>query len=139
MGGRRLTGGQAVQALEQAIDILRQLWDVGQRRGVRVEGEFYRVAGAKRGPAPAHHVGIWVGAGRSPSDIRRLLNVSGRFARVGQGRLHGPPQQWAEELAEIALRDGLSTFILASDDAENLRRYAAEVVPAVRELVAAEQ
>ena len=31
MGGRRLTPGQAVQALEEAIDIIRGIWDVGDR------------------------------------------------------------------------------------------------------------
>jgi alkanesulfonate monooxygenase SsuD/methylene tetrahydromethanopterin reductase-like flavin-dependent oxidoreductase (luciferase family) len=180
MGGRRLTGGQGVRALEEAIDVIRQIWAVEERGGVRVDGEFHRVVGAKRGPAPAHDVGIWLGAykprmlaltgrradgwlpslsylqpgdlaagnaiideaaleaGRSPSEIRRLLNINGRFAAVGRGALHGPAEQWAEELAELALRDGISTFILGSDDPDDLRRFAGEVAPAVRELVAAE-
>ena len=32
MGGRRLTPGQAVTALEEAIDVIRALWDTGERR-----------------------------------------------------------------------------------------------------------
>ena len=62
MGGARLAPGEAVTALSEAIEIIRQLWDVDQRGGVRVDGERYRVHGAKRGPAPAHRVGIWLGA-----------------------------------------------------------------------------
>ncbi|MGW5559703.1 LLM class flavin-dependent oxidoreductase [Micromonospora sp. NPDC003944] len=181
MGGRRLTPGQGVRALEEAIDAIRQLWDVETRGGVRVDGEFYRVVGAKRGPAPAHAVPIWLGAykprmlqltgrrgdgwlptlgylqpgdlakgnaiiddaaqqaGRSPRDVRRLLNISGEFATIGRGPLNGPAEQWAEELAELALDDGVSAFILGSDDPDDLRRFAGEVAPAVRELVAAER
>jgi alkanesulfonate monooxygenase SsuD/methylene tetrahydromethanopterin reductase-like flavin-dependent oxidoreductase (luciferase family) len=167
MGGRRLRGGESVRALEEAIDVIRQVWDADVRGGVRVEGEFHRVVGAKRGPAPAHDVGIWLGAykprmlaltgraadgwlpslaylqpsdlargnaiiddaareaGRSPRDIRRLLNVG--------------PAQSAEELADLALADGISTFILAGDDPGDLERFAEEIAPAVRERVAADR
>lgn len=181
MGGRRLTPGQGVRALEEAIEVIRQLWDAETRGGVRVDGEFYRVVGAKRGPAPAHAVPIWLGAykprmlqltgrradgwlpslgyleagdlakgnaiiddaaqqaGRSPRDVRRLLNISGQFSAVGHGPLNGPAEQWARELTELALGEGVSTFILGSDDPDDLRRFAGEVTPAVRELVAAER
>ncbi|MFY1576642.1 LLM class flavin-dependent oxidoreductase [Verrucosispora sp. WMMD703] len=181
MGGRRLSPGQGVRALEEAIEIIRQIWNVDAPGGVRVPGEFHRAVGAKRGPAPAHDVGIWLGAykprmlaltgrradgwlpslaylqpgdlargntiideaaadaGRSPADVRRLLNVNGRFAATGRGPLDGPTEQWAEELADLALTEGISTFILASDDPDDLRRFAAEVAPATRELVAAER
>ena len=74
-GGRRLTPGQAVGALEEAISIIRQVWAAGERGGVRVSGEHYRVAGAKRGPAPAHDMGIWIG-GYKP----RMLDLIGRVA-----------------------------------------------------------
>jgi alkanesulfonate monooxygenase SsuD/methylene tetrahydromethanopterin reductase-like flavin-dependent oxidoreductase (luciferase family) len=181
MGSTRLTSGQAVQALEEGIDVIRQLWDAGARGPIRVDGDFHRVVGAKRGPAPAHDVGIWLGAykprmlaltgrradgwlpslaylkdgdlaagnriideaaleaGRKPTDVRRLLNVGGRFTEIGRGPLDGPAEQWAEELTDLALTDGVSTFILATDDPDDLRRFAAEVVPAVREAVAAER
>ena len=62
MGGTRLAPGEAVTALGEAIEVIRQIWDADARGGVRVEGERYRVHGAKRGPAPAHPVGIWLGA-----------------------------------------------------------------------------
>jgi hypothetical protein len=181
MGGPRRTPGESLQALEEAMDVIRQIWDAGARGGVGVTGEHYGVVGAKRGPAPAHDVEIWLGgykprmlaligrradgwlpttsyltpgdlaagnkrideaahrAGRSPRDVRRLLNVTGEFSASGRGPLHGPAEQWAEELADLALADGISTFLLGSDDAEDLRRFAADVAPAVRELVAAER
>jgi hypothetical protein len=76
--------------------------------------------------------------GRRPSEVRRLLNISGEFSPNSSGLLRGPSAQWVEELAAIALTHGFSTFILGSDDAETLERYGNEVAPAVRELVASE-
>jgi alkanesulfonate monooxygenase SsuD/methylene tetrahydromethanopterin reductase-like flavin-dependent oxidoreductase (luciferase family) len=75
MGGRRLTPGQSIQALDEAIRIMRETWAADERGGIRVDGEFYRVKGAKRGPAPAHDIGIWVGAYKP-----RLLRLLGRTA-----------------------------------------------------------
>lgn len=183
MGGRRLTPGQSVDALEEAIQIIREIWDTDKPGGVRINGTYYQLKGAKRGPRPAHNIGIWVGAykprmlnmigriadgwlpslgylpggvadlaamnkyidegaasaGRDPSSIRRFLNISGRFAPSGSSFLNGPPQQWARDLATTALEYGISGFILAADDAPTIERFAAEVVPATRELVAAER
>jgi len=183
MGGRRLTPGQSVDALEEAIQIMREIWDTGKPGGVRINGTHYQVKGAKRGPRPAHNIGIWVGAykprmlnmigriadgwlpslgylpggvadleamnqhidegaasvGRNPSNIRRFLNIFGRFAPSGSSFLNGPPQQWAEELAATALEYGISGFIIAADDAPTIERFAAEVAPATQELVAAER
>jgi alkanesulfonate monooxygenase SsuD/methylene tetrahydromethanopterin reductase-like flavin-dependent oxidoreductase (luciferase family) len=178
MGGPRRTAGQAVVALEEAIEVIRAVWDERSRGGVRVQGEHYQVAGAKRGPAPAHEVGIWIGAyqprmlrlvgrvadgwlpslsylgaperlaelggiideaadaaGRAGSQIRRMLNVSGEFTRESTGLLHGPPEQWVDELGEIATRYDISAFILGTDDPRALQTFAEEVAPAVRELV----
>ena len=183
MGGRRLTPGQSVEALDEAIQIIRAIWNTDERGGVRINGTYYQVNGAKRGPAPAHTIGIWVGgykprmlrltgrvadgwlptlsyvpggpaelaemneyidegaasAGRDPSKVRRLLNIAGQFTPSGRSLLNGPPKQWAEELADIALTYGISAFILAADDAESIELFGAEVVPATRERVAAER
>ncbi|MEU6412560.1 LLM class flavin-dependent oxidoreductase [Microbispora sp. NPDC046933] len=62
MGGTRLTPAESVTALEEAIEIIRGIWDVRERRILRVDGAHHRVAGAKRGPAPAHDIPIWIGA-----------------------------------------------------------------------------
>ena len=77
-------------------------------------------------------------AGRKLSDIRRGFNVSGAFAAQSSGFLQGPPAVWAEQLTDLALTDGISAFNLgvpANADAD-VRRWAEEVAPAVREAVA---
>ncbi len=172
MGGRRLTPGRSVEALEEAIDLIRALWDVDAERKARLHGEHYRLAGAARGPAPRHPIGIWIGAykprmlrltgrkgdgwlpsmaylepgqlaagnaaideaateaGRDPRAIRRLLNI---------GPSGGSDSDWVQELTRLALEDGIGTFILTTDDAALLRRFAGEIAPAVRELVTAER
>jgi alkanesulfonate monooxygenase SsuD/methylene tetrahydromethanopterin reductase-like flavin-dependent oxidoreductase (luciferase family) len=184
MGGPRRTPGEAVDALEEAITIVREVWAADKPGPVLFDGNHYRAWGAPRGPAPAHDVEIWVGAGmprmlglvgrradgwsvpirlflpggpptlaepnrvideaaiaagRDPSAIRRILTFPGRFSRSQGGLLDGPPAQWAEELADMTLRYGVSTFVLGADDAATIERFAAEVAPATRELVAAER
>ena len=78
-------------------------------------------------------------AGRSPAAVRRLYNVDGTFGGVGVGFLRGPAEVWVEQLAELALTEGMGTFILAADDEDKVRRWGTEVAPGVRELVAAER
>ena len=73
MGGPRRTPGESVDALEEAIAVLRGFWAGDE--AVEVRGEHYTVAGAKPGPAPAHPIGIWVGA-YGP----RMLGLTGRLA-----------------------------------------------------------
>jgi alkanesulfonate monooxygenase SsuD/methylene tetrahydromethanopterin reductase-like flavin-dependent oxidoreductase (luciferase family) len=77
-------------------------------------------------------------AGRDPAGVRRLYNVNGRFG-TGAGFLAGSPADWAEQLAGLTLDEGMSTYILAGDDPDAIRIFAAEVAPAVRDLVAAER
>ncbi|WP_222853889.1 LLM class flavin-dependent oxidoreductase [Fodinicola acaciae] len=62
MGGPRRTPAEAVASLDEAIQIIREIWDPAKRGGVRVDGAQFRVSGAKRGPEPAHDIPIWVGA-----------------------------------------------------------------------------
>ncbi|WP_052436893.1 LLM class flavin-dependent oxidoreductase [Georgenia sp. SUBG003] len=75
MGGRRLTPGQAVAATSEAIDVVRGIWDTSTRDRLVVDGTFHRLDGAKRGPAPAHDIPIWLGA-LGP----RMLRLVGRKA-----------------------------------------------------------
>jgi hemerythrin-like domain-containing protein len=77
-------------------------------------------------------------AGRSPADVRRLYNVNGAFGG-GSGFLQGPAEDWAEQLAELTLTQGMSAYILGSDDPDDLARFGLEVAPAVREIVARER
>jgi len=183
MGGERLTAGESVTALSEAIDVIRGIWDKGNPDRLVVEGTHHRVNGAKRGPAPAHDIAIWVGAlkprmlrligrkgdgwlpslayvggleqlaeantiideaatgaGRDPRQIRRLLNVGGQFtARASDRLLVGPPQQWAEQLATLALEYGTSAFIAMADDPNQIALFGQEVAPATRDLVEAER
>jgi alkanesulfonate monooxygenase SsuD/methylene tetrahydromethanopterin reductase-like flavin-dependent oxidoreductase (luciferase family) len=181
MGGHKLGAGESVEALAEAIEVLRALWDTEQRGGARFEGTHYRLAGAKRGPAPAHPIELWIGAykpkmlaltgrlgdgwlpsvpymergqlasgnaaidaaareaGRDPAAVRRLLNVSGSYVGGEPGPTEGSTDQWVEELAQLAVEHGFSTFVAMADDPRTIELFATEVAPAVRELVAAER
>lgn len=162
IGGRRLSPGDSVSALEEAIRVIRAIWAVDEPGGATVDGEFYAVRGAKRGPVSPHPIGITIGAygprmlnltgrladgwvpsfgylkganaltdmnrridegaesaGRVPADIRRWLNIDAASASV-------------ERLVGLAIEDGMSGFILASDDATEIERFANEIIPAVR-------
>jgi alkanesulfonate monooxygenase SsuD/methylene tetrahydromethanopterin reductase-like flavin-dependent oxidoreductase (luciferase family) len=160
MGGPDRTVGQAVSALDEAIDVIRGIWAGNDPTPLHMNGEYYQLKGAKRGPNPAHDLPIWVGAykprmlrlvgrkadgwlpslpwlemgvtrgneiidaaargaGRAPRDIVRLLNVF--------------PQTTTEELVRLAVEDGVSVFIVASDDPAEIRRFAQVVAPEVRE------
>ena len=177
-GGVRLAPGEAVEALEEAIAVIRAMW-VGEG-SVRVDGRHHRARGLHSGPAPVHPVGIWVGAykprmlrltgrladgwlpsqgyaapdtlgpmnarideaaraaGRAPEAVRRLYNVSGTFGSGG-GFLRGRPSDWAEQLAGLTLEEGMATYILGTDDVDDVRRFGEEVAPLVRDLVATER
>jgi hypothetical protein len=65
-----------------------------------------------------------------------MFNVNGSFGS-GSGFLEGGPREWAEQLGELTLSTGMSTYILSVSSAAEIRRFAEEVAPAVRELVAA--
>ena len=179
-GGTRLTPGESVESLTEAIEVIRAVWAGEGGPTVRVEGKHHRVVGLHPGPAPAHPVEIWLGAykprmlrltgrsadgwlpslgyaapdalrdlnqtiddaavaaGRDPASVRRLYNIHGRFGAGGTGRgalLQGSPREWAEQLAELTLTEGMSTYILAVSSLDQVERFAHEVAPAVRELV----
>ena len=176
-GVPRRTPKEAVNALVEAIEILRGMWAGGP---FSFTGEHYQIPGTKAGPVPAHPIGIWLGAygprmlrvtgqladgwlpslgsrdpaelgamntqideaaagaGRDPKQVRRLVNIFGSFG-TSADLLQGTPADWAEQLADLALAFGMSVFILGTDDPDQLRRYAEEVAPRVRELVTAER
>ena len=80
-------------------------------------------------------------AGREQREIRRVYNVSGRIGERGPGPLDGPVSKWAEELTRFAVELGMDTFIYwpSEDHTRQVEVFAHEVVPAVREAVAAER
>src|SRR5690606_32376235 len=69
MGGQRLTPGESLDALGEAIDIIRGVWDADNREPLRVSGGRYRVDGAKRGPATTRSIPIIIG-GYKPRMLR---------------------------------------------------------------------
>jgi alkanesulfonate monooxygenase SsuD/methylene tetrahydromethanopterin reductase-like flavin-dependent oxidoreductase (luciferase family) len=73
MGGPRRTPGASVDALEEAIAIIRSA--LRGDASVRLSGEHYAVSGFRPGPPPAHDVGIWLGAYKP-----RMLRLTGRLA-----------------------------------------------------------
>src|SRR4051812_48347271 len=72
MGGPRRTPGESDDALEEAIEVLRGWF--GGERGLRLDGEHYRLAGAQPGPAPVHPIELWIGAYKP-----RMLRLTGRL------------------------------------------------------------
>ena len=72
-GGPRRTPGEAVEAIEDAIHVIRLLWS--GERNLRYEGRHYRLKGVHSGPVPAHDIAVWVGA-TGP----RMLSLIGRLA-----------------------------------------------------------
>jgi alkanesulfonate monooxygenase SsuD/methylene tetrahydromethanopterin reductase-like flavin-dependent oxidoreductase (luciferase family) len=80
-------------------------------------------------------------AGRDPDEIRRVYNISGIIGEEGEGLLDGSASRWIEELSRFALELGMDTFIYwpAEDHVRQIELFASEVVPAVRETVAAER
>ncbi len=72
-GGPRRTPGESVEALDEAIDVIRLLWS--EERSVSFDGKHYRLDDARPGPRPAHAIGIWVGAFKP-----RMIRLVGRKA-----------------------------------------------------------
>jgi alkanesulfonate monooxygenase SsuD/methylene tetrahydromethanopterin reductase-like flavin-dependent oxidoreductase (luciferase family) len=175
MGGPERSGKESVDALEEAIEIIRLMWS-GDRT-ISYEGEHYSVDGLHPGPQPAHPIGIWLGAygprmmrvigrladgwipslprmpveevpprqqaiddaarkaGRDPTSIRRIANLSGRITDGPvNGWLDGPPEHWVEELTRLVSDYGFDGLILSIGDgaAEQIERLGGEVAPAVR-------
>ncbi|MHC5794897.1 LLM class flavin-dependent oxidoreductase [Lacisediminihabitans sp. FW035] len=167
MGGRRLTPGQGVDALSEAIDVIRGIWDAGERAPLRLPGRYYAVDGAKRGPSAAHDIPIWLGAlkprmlrligrkadGWLPSLVylepgglaagNAIIDAAamdaGRDPREIRRLLNIGPDLGVEQLLDLTLENGVGTFIVASDDPATLQRFAEEVMPDVRERVATER
>ena len=79
-------------------------------------------------------------AGRDPAQIRRVVNVNGQITDgASQGLLHGPINQWVDELTDLAVGYGFDTFIFWGEGEDQLPRFAEEVAPAVRAQVGAER
>lgn len=169
MGGQRLTPGQSVTALGEAIQIIRGIWEPAAPGRLVVDGRHHRVNGAKRGPTPAHDIPIWVG-GLKPRMLRLVgehadgwlpslpylqgaAQIADSNARIDAAAASagrdpkairrllnlGGAASSPAELAELALEHGFSTFIATGDDPAAVAAFGQEVAPATRELVDAER
>ncbi len=94
MGGPRRRPGESVEALEEAIAVIRLLWS-GQP-SASFAGRHYRLSGARPGPAPDPMPEIWVGA-YGP----RMLSLVGR---VADGWLPSSPYAAPEKLPQMTAR-----------------------------------
>jgi alkanesulfonate monooxygenase SsuD/methylene tetrahydromethanopterin reductase-like flavin-dependent oxidoreductase (luciferase family) len=86
MGGPRRAPGESVDALAEAIEIIRRAWS--GERSVSFDGRHYSVAGFHPGPPPAHEIGIWIGAYKP-----RMLALTGRVADGWIPSLGGAPPE----------------------------------------------
>jgi alkanesulfonate monooxygenase SsuD/methylene tetrahydromethanopterin reductase-like flavin-dependent oxidoreductase (luciferase family) len=109
-GGPVRSAGESVDALEEAIGIIRRVW--GGERGIRFEGRHYRLAGAHGGPPPAHDIGIWLGA-YGP----RMMRVVGRLA-----------DGWIPSLPRLPLDEVPRRTALLEEAAERAGRDPARIV-----------
>jgi alkanesulfonate monooxygenase SsuD/methylene tetrahydromethanopterin reductase-like flavin-dependent oxidoreductase (luciferase family) len=113
MGGPRRTPKESVDALEEAIAILRGFWS--GERSLSLGGEHYRVHGAKPGPAPAHPIGLWIGA-YGP----RMLRLTGR---LGDG--------WLPSLGNMSTDDVPAMHGLVDEGARRAGRDPTEIERAI--------
>jgi alkanesulfonate monooxygenase SsuD/methylene tetrahydromethanopterin reductase-like flavin-dependent oxidoreductase (luciferase family) len=191
MGVPRLSPGEAVDAFEEAIGLIKML--TGGGPPVTYRGRHYQVTQVD--PAPVAVPAVWTGSvgkkslaatgrvadgwipghaadwlsaryrasrpvideaaaatGRDPRAVRTIFNFPGQVTdrplaatRDHEGRwLGGSPGQWAQELTGAVIEHGAAGFMLFSPqggtpDSASLTRWAREVVPAVREMIAKEK
>jgi alkanesulfonate monooxygenase SsuD/methylene tetrahydromethanopterin reductase-like flavin-dependent oxidoreductase (luciferase family) len=112
-GGPRRTPGESVEALEEALDVIRQLWSA--ERSVSFDGRYYGLDDARPGPRPAHPIEIWVGAFKP-----RMLRLVGRKA-----------DGWLPSLGVLTpdeLRAGNERIDTAADKAGRDRRAIRRII-----------
>lgn len=73
MGGPVRSPREALESLEEALQIIRLFWS--GERSIAFEGKHYRVKGLHPGPPPAHPIEIWLGVAKP-----RGLALLGRAA-----------------------------------------------------------
>jgi alkanesulfonate monooxygenase SsuD/methylene tetrahydromethanopterin reductase-like flavin-dependent oxidoreductase (luciferase family) len=73
MGGPRRSPGESVEALEEAIGIIRA--GFAAEESVAFDGTYYSLNGWEPGPPPAHPISLWIGAYQP-----RMLRLTGRLA-----------------------------------------------------------
>lgn len=88
------TPGQAVTALDEAIRVMRLIWDESHSTTpVTFRGDFYQLNNAAAGPPPAHRIRIWLGAIRP-----RMLKMTGC---IGDGWSISSPRASPQQLPAL--------------------------------------
>jgi alkanesulfonate monooxygenase SsuD/methylene tetrahydromethanopterin reductase-like flavin-dependent oxidoreductase (luciferase family) len=103
LGGPVRSRAESVDALEEAIEVLRLMWS--GEGSVSYYGGYYQLADARPGPPPPHPIGIWLGAFRP-----RMLRLVGRKA-----------DGWVPSLGVLSrneLRDGNARIDDSAADAD---------------------
>lgn len=102
MGGPERSPAESVEALEEAVGLLRRMWRDSDEP-VHFDGRHYALAGVQPGPTPAHPIGIWLG-----SQGPRMLRLAGRTADGWAAPIASylPYEQWprANELIDEGAR-----------------------------------
>jgi alkanesulfonate monooxygenase SsuD/methylene tetrahydromethanopterin reductase-like flavin-dependent oxidoreductase (luciferase family) len=103
MGGPGRRRGESIEALEEAVQVIRAFWS--GTRALHFEGKHYTVKGAHPGPLPIHSIGLWLG-----SYGQRSLGVLGRLANGWlPSSSYAPPERLPEmqqRIDESALQEG---------------------------------
>ena len=145
MGGPELNPAERVDAVEEALDVMRLMW--GDQRSVRYDGEHYALGGYKPGPRPAHAIEIWLGAfgprmlrltgaradgwipssSYVPPEKARSLNLRIDDAAIGAGRDPKAVRRAYNLMGAIGERDADGLTGSVNDWVETLTGYVTEV------------
>ena len=161
MGGPRRGPGEAIDALEDAIRVIRGFW----RGDGDVDGTHYSTRGLHPGPPPVHDIGIWLGVYKPrglrlvgaladgwvpslpyapPDSIPELAkhiddaaSAAGRDPATIRRIYNVMGDVPAEQLAEWAIELRFDTFVHWPQDdvVRGTERFAQETAPAVRAAV----
>jgi alkanesulfonate monooxygenase SsuD/methylene tetrahydromethanopterin reductase-like flavin-dependent oxidoreductase (luciferase family) len=104
MGGPRRTPGEALEALEEAVAVIRLLWS--GERGLHFDGDHYSIGGIHSGPLPLHDIEIWLGV-YGPAACALL-------GRVADG--------WIPSLGRFSLEELDSRHRIIDESAEETNR-----------------
>jgi len=77
--------------------------------------------------------------GRDPAQLRKVYNINGFIGAESREQFAGSVRQWTEQLISVVTNYGMNGFAYwpADDHHAQIARFAHEVVPAVREALAA--
>ncbi|MFF4986663.1 LLM class flavin-dependent oxidoreductase [Streptosporangium saharense] len=163
-GGPRRTPGESLDALSEAVTVIRSLLTPGQP--VNFDGVHHHLRDARPGPAHPHPIGLWLGtvgpralrltgriadgwlpsATRIPphalADANRVIDDAATAAgrRPADIRrlynLPGLSGDVSSQLAALTLEHGTGGFLFFVDSPAQIRALATTVAPRTRDLVA---